>query len=144
MSLPKDVDGMRSVRGTFERRMRGQGTVEMAVVVPVFFLLVMGIMDLGRAVFYANAISNAAREGARHAIIRTHDDASIRQQVKDFAAGVPLVDGDITISPSGSRTAKADVTVSITYEFVPITPLISNAIGGPFDLHASSTMRAEY
>ncbi|MDP9379295.1 MAG: pilus assembly protein [Chloroflexota bacterium] len=124
--------------------MRGQGTVEMAVVMPMFFLLMMGAFDFGRAVWYANAISNAAREGARHAIIRTHDDASIRKQVKDFAVGVPLVDGDITISPSGSRTAKANVTVSIKYQFVPITPLISNAIGGPFDLDASSTMRAEY
>src|SRR2546428_1245080 len=50
------------------RRRAGQSMVEFAVLAPVFFLLLLGTIDLGRAVYTYNAISNAAREGARAAV----------------------------------------------------------------------------
>src|SRR2546423_7214061 len=49
----------------FIRFCSGQSMVEFAVLAPVFFLLLLGTIDLGRAVYTYNAISNAAREGAR-------------------------------------------------------------------------------
>src|SRR2546429_2805038 len=52
----------------FLRRRAGQSMVEFAVLAPVFFLLLLGTIDLGRAVYTYNAISNAAREGARAAV----------------------------------------------------------------------------
>src|SRR5207237_7822882 len=52
------------MRSLFRHR-RGQSMVEFAVLAPVFFLLLLGTIDLGRAVYIYNAISNAAREGAR-------------------------------------------------------------------------------
>lgn len=45
---------------------RGQDLVEFALVVPVLFLFVFGILDLGRVFHVLIAISNAAREGARY------------------------------------------------------------------------------
>ena len=50
-------------------RERGQGLVEFALVFPVFILLLLGIFDLGRAVYAYNTIGDAAREGARVAIV---------------------------------------------------------------------------
>ena len=50
------------------RRHRGQSMVEFAVLSPVFFLLLLGTIDLGRAVYIYNTISDAAREGTRAAI----------------------------------------------------------------------------
>src|SRR2546426_11181416 len=50
------------------RRHSGQSMVEFAVVSPVFFLLLLGTIDLGRAVYIYNTISDAAREGTRAAI----------------------------------------------------------------------------
>jgi hypothetical protein len=44
---------------------RGQGLVEFALVLPVFLLLMFGLIDGGRYVFMNNALSQAAREGAR-------------------------------------------------------------------------------
>jgi len=50
------------------RRHSGQSMVEFAVLAPVFFMLLLGTIDLGRAVYIYNSISDAAREGARAAI----------------------------------------------------------------------------
>ena len=60
------------------RRMRleetGQALVEFALVLPIFLILVVGIFDLGRAVFQVNVLAYAAREGTRYAIV--HGDSS--------------------------------------------------------------------
>jgi Flp pilus assembly protein TadG len=46
--------------------------VEFAVVAPVLFFLIFGIIDFGRAIFYANEVTNGARDGARMAILQTN------------------------------------------------------------------------
>jgi Flp pilus assembly protein TadG len=46
-------------------RRGGQATVELALILPVFLLLVMGVLDLGRVFYTYEAIANAAREVAR-------------------------------------------------------------------------------
>jgi Flp pilus assembly protein TadG len=43
----------------------GQGLTEFALVFPIIVLLIMGVFDMGRAVYAYNALTNAAREGAR-------------------------------------------------------------------------------
>ena len=43
----------------------GQGLVEIALVLPVFLLILFGILDVGRAVYTNSTLSQAAREGAR-------------------------------------------------------------------------------
>jgi hypothetical protein len=50
-------------------RVRGQGLVEFALVFPVFIVLVFALFDVGRAVFAYNELTNAAREGARLAMV---------------------------------------------------------------------------
>ncbi len=124
---------------------RGQAIVEFAIVFPVFILLVMMIVDFGRVVWYDNAISNGAREGARYAIINhpSRDDPAIRQYVREKAVGVPLVDADITITPAVTRIARDPVKVSISYQFTPITPMVGDLIGGSVTLDASSQMIVE-
>jgi Flp pilus assembly protein TadG len=49
------------------RSRRGQALVEFGLVGPMFFLLLLGILDLGRAGFFFVVGSNLAREGARYA-----------------------------------------------------------------------------
>jgi Flp pilus assembly protein TadG len=49
------------------RNQRGQGLVEMGLVVTVFVLLSMGIIEFGRAFMVANMVTHAARDGARAA-----------------------------------------------------------------------------
>ncbi len=125
---------------------RGQSIVEFAIVFPLFLLLVMMIVDFGRAIWYYNAISNGAREGARYAIINSPDrtDAVIKQFVREKAVGVPLVDADITITPAVTRTPMDPVEVSVSFQFTPITPLVGDLIGGGVTLESSSSMTVEY
>ena len=47
------------------RSKRGQATVEFALVLPIFVMFVFGVIDLGRAVYFYNGVSQAAREIAR-------------------------------------------------------------------------------
>jgi len=47
------------------RRTRGQALVEFALVVPMFLLLIFGIIDVGRYVYANNSLNQAAREAAR-------------------------------------------------------------------------------
>ncbi len=51
------------------RRSRGQSLVEFALVLPVFFLLLFGLIDMGRYVYMNSTLSQAVREGARVAAV---------------------------------------------------------------------------
>lgn len=51
---------------------RGQSLVEMAMVLPVLTLLTFGLVDFGRAYYFQVSITNAAREGARVAILNIY------------------------------------------------------------------------
>ena len=43
--------------------------MEFAMVIPIFLVLLIGMVDVGRAIWANNALANAAREGARHAVV---------------------------------------------------------------------------
>jgi hypothetical protein len=51
------------------RGRRGQGLAEFALVVPIFLLLAFALVDLARGIYIYAVISDAAREGARYAIV---------------------------------------------------------------------------
>jgi hypothetical protein len=51
------------------RRTRGQALVEFSLVAPMFFILLFGIIEAGRFIFYYETLSHATREGARYAIV---------------------------------------------------------------------------
>jgi TadE-like protein len=55
--------------GSSSRRQRGQGLVEFAVVLPVFLMMLFGIVDFGRVVWATNSLTNAATEATRFAIV---------------------------------------------------------------------------
>ena len=58
------------------RRARGQAIVEFALVAPIFFFLLFSIIEFGRAVYYVQMLNNAAREGARYAIVNGADSSN--------------------------------------------------------------------
>ena len=51
------------------RHERGQSLAEFALIAPLFFMLLFGIIEGGRFIFYYETLSNATREGARYAIV---------------------------------------------------------------------------
>ena len=59
-------------------RSRGQALPEFAIVAPLFFLLLFGIIEVGRFIFYYEILNNATREGARYAIVNGANSLSRR------------------------------------------------------------------
>ena len=60
------------MKGSLQGHRSGQSLVEMALVLPVLALLTFGLLDFGRAYYYQVSITNAAREGARTAILNVY------------------------------------------------------------------------
>jgi hypothetical protein len=59
-----------TARATQRRdRTVGQSLVEFALVLPIFLAILIGMVDVGRAIWANNAVANAAREAARYAIV---------------------------------------------------------------------------
>ncbi len=56
---------------------RGQGLVELALVLPIFLTMLFGIVDLGRVVWANDSLANAAREAARFAIVHGGSDLTL-------------------------------------------------------------------
>jgi Flp pilus assembly protein TadG len=127
-------------RGTASER--GSELVEMAIVLPIFVLLIMGIMDFGFLFQRYEIVLNAAREGARLAVV---DDglveADIQLRVQNYLtnAGLPGTAttnaGDTTIDVSGSTVNTKTVTVLYSSDFL--------FLPGSVNLQAVSTMRVQ-
>jgi Flp pilus assembly protein TadG len=85
---------------------RGQTLVEFALIVPIFVLLLVGLADLGRAVYAFNTISNASREGVRVGIV-DQDCASIKNEAvrQSVSLGVTSADVDVYLwDPTAAKT----------------------------------------
>jgi Flp pilus assembly protein TadG len=125
-------------KGTARRLERGQSVVELALILPVFLLFVLGVLDLGRAVYTQTVLSNAVREGCRLAVIDTVTTQTVILKVVQTAVGVALSPANVTVS--GARTAGTTVTVSASFVYVPVTPMIGQIVGAAITLRASSAM----
>lgn len=135
----------------FKNRERGQGLVEFALVLPIFLILVLGIVDFGWALKSYITITNAAREGARYGVT-CHTNAQIQAQVVDYSSGLnpALTASNVTFPTanpcaSGTGTPGAEVKVKVTYDYNFITPLGSfvTALGGGLTLSSTTSMRLE-
>ncbi len=113
----------------------------MALVLPVFILLTIGVFDLGRAVWQGSTLAEAARNGARYAITAPTDCTGIKNTVINSATGVALTTSSVTISEASGIATGDDVTVTVTSTFTPITPLIAEVIGRTsFTMTRAATM----
>lgn len=146
----------------------GQSMIEFGLVAIVFILLVLGVFDLGRVVFYYSNLSNAAREGARYGAVHPDDMTGITDTICKYSTGIDLgcpdpsatVCGDaldpavtcpdpltstLTIATQPHAVIDDDyMHIHLTYAFRPVTPLIAAFLsGGKIDLNIESTMRIE-
>lgn len=119
---------------------RGQDLVEYAITLPIFMILVFGIIDIGRAAYYFSALQNGSREAARYAIVNPGDDVGIEAHVRGRVIGLDQSDF-IVVSPVWTTET---VTVTLQFSFVPVTPIISSVLpGGVVSMESSSTMLRE-
>lgn len=187
--------------------------VEFALISPILFLLLLGLTDVARGIFYYNVISNATREGAREAVLSYNQCQNtalcasppasgntslvgVEPAMRRAGAGLLTYQFNDTATPQSTappctpqpnqgcvwifmvnggapgiigpcnppnpppapgtdswgncdfNRSKAlgqhDVVVEIAYNFVPLTPLVSNVMGKNIIVWAKSEMRTEY
>lgn len=119
---------------------RGQELVEYALILPIMLLILMSILDLGRAVYYYSAIHNSAREGARYGIINPEDPAGIEAVVRNKAVVLNPTDLTVVIILPDEDT----VQVTVTYQFTAITPIAGILLGeNVITLGSRAAMRIE-
>jgi len=127
-----------------------QALVEFALVLPIFLLVITGLIDVARAVWEENTLAYAAREGSRYAIVhgsagnpkvgpihpaQTNPSAfntgNIVNVVRQNALGVPNV--TVTIDyPNGDNQRNHSVTVDARSPFVPLPS--QYLLGGAFQI----------
>lgn len=112
-----------NTRASFSLSETGQSLVEFALVAPFLILVTLGILDLGRLVFFNTMLSAAAQEGARVGTVSTNF-SQIEGAVEDRLSGVNSEDVQIAVE----RTEEY-AEVEIVYTFQPITPLVGLIIG---------------
>ena len=108
------------------RTERGAAMVEFAILLPLFLLVIAGIVDFGRAFFTQIALSNAAREGARAAIVSTVTTTEIETRAASSAPGVAGL--TITVLQSCPGT-NAEVEASAAFQWIVLEPAL-NLVGG--------------
>jgi Flp pilus assembly protein TadG len=136
----------------FVRNRRGQAIVEMALILPIFLLLVVGMLEFGLVMHDYITVAEAARAGARTAAVRK-DNAVITTAVQTAAPGIPSADLQITITPVAlaSRTPGSSVTVQVVYPVPVGVPSITNPWSGEeyailpatFNVTGTAVMRVE-
>ena len=109
----------------------GASMVEFAIVAGlVFFPMVFGIVEFGRAVWARNMVTAAAREGVRFAIVR----GSTSGAVADSSAIATFVKGRTGLSPlivrpvweNNTKDPGTWVEVRVTYNYVPVVPILGS------------------
>jgi Flp pilus assembly protein TadG len=85
---------------------------EVALVAPLFFLMVFGIIDLARVIWANDVAANAAREGARYASVHAgYGDLTVvasKDEIKDHAKEYVIAGGlniTVTVCFSGVHIA---------------------------------------
>ena len=88
-------------RGLSGRRRRGAAVVEFAIVVPIFVLLVFGMIEFGRMVMVHQLLVGAAREGARQAIVNGATAVDVEQTVRNYltATSIDGQEASVTVTP---------------------------------------------
>ena len=122
--------------------------MEFALVFPLFMLIIFGLFDAGRLIFTYNTVSNAARDGARVAIVNQSTSGSDTCDTTSQTAwptgcviasgiGIDLAPTDIDVqyrNPTDTGVCSVPTlgciaVVEVTGTFRPLTPVIGQLIG---------------
>jgi Flp pilus assembly protein TadG len=147
----------RRLRGTARRLggERGTALLEAALTLPLLLLLAVSIFEFGRAFQTWEVLTNAAREGARVAVLPDSTTAGTEARARAYLDAGALVGSSATVTvtattiPIGVGTASAkQVRVDYPFQFMvlqPVASLIVNgtALGTPITMSASAEMRNE-
>jgi Flp pilus assembly protein TadG len=118
-------------------RSRGQSLVEFALVFPIVLLVMLGILDFGRAIFAFNSVSNAARTAIRVAIVDQNPAVVEAAALSETVAVSPVV-----VDQEACTAIGCVYQVTVRHQYAPATPVIGSIVG-PIEVSSSSRMPVE-
>lgn len=119
---------------------KGSTLVEFAIGVTVFATAMFGVLEFGRALWVHNALTDAARRGARYAVLHSANDVDQVKKVVVFGdpsgTGNPmlpgLTTGQVNVDYNSFGLNDGTVTVSIDgYQFQFVIPIVGTTITMP-------------
>ena len=139
-------------------RERAQSLLEFALVVPFFLIMLFAVFEFGRAMVEYTSLSNAAREGARTAIVPSKTVDEVTTAVRKATVTIGTLPA-VTLTASRNGTALADpmtrtsgdtVQVQVTHTFTPIfwiahgyIPDIIGGLGTSISMGSTAKMTVE-
>ena len=137
---------------------RGQALLETAITLPLLLLVSISIFEFGRAYMTWQVLINAAREGARVAILPNATPSDVQSrvttylqtgQLANYNSATVSVNQNATMSIGATTAAASVVTVQYPFSFVVLNPVAKLVVSGstlggaPLTLAASAEMRNE-
>jgi Flp pilus assembly protein TadG len=153
---------MRRVRP--HRREGGASIVELALIAPILVMLVMGVLDLGRAYRMQIRLENAAREGAAYAQLHPNrvdcpDGDDIKAHVLAEDSGIAAMPGRISVWAGGSLDTMTKLgaatcgdaegaagrrwRVDVAADFEVLTPMVSRIVGDTIEITGSAEIEVQ-
>lgn len=139
------------------RSENGAELVEFALVFPILLVVMLGIIDFGFLFQRYEVLTNAAREGARVAVLPTAVDGAVDARVREYLAigGLRTADdvlvnvtpATVSLGAAGTATA-SQVVVTYPYSFMVLQPVAQLVVkdstaGEAFEMVATTVMRNE-
>jgi Flp pilus assembly protein TadG len=129
---------------------RGAVLLEMAITLPLLLLVSVAIFEFGRAYQTWQVLTNAAREGARMAVLPGSDSDLIEDRVKDYLEAGQLTNyasadvniDESTIDAGGTEVSTSVVTVDYPFQFIFLNPVARLVVRGSSLGFAALTIRA--
>ena len=139
---------------------RAQALVETALILPLLLMLIVGLFDVGRAIWLSNTLATAVREGSRYGIVHgalsgsptgpgsasytpPNIDTVITTQVRNYSGGVPSNLVVLSTWPDGNANRGSRIVVSASFLFTPILSQVFLGGGLNVTLQSSSTLVIE-
>lgn len=109
----------------------GAAAVEFAIIAPMFFALLLSVIDVGRYMWTLNTIQYATDEAVRAGAIQELSNAEIKNRVAEAVAPISSTEVAVTVASSSDALT---VTANSTYRFFfPISAFVS---GAPIDIRS--------
>ena len=121
---------------------KGQALVEFALVLPILLIVLCGIIDFGWLYYNQITLNNAAREGARYAVVHYDPEVDWKAQAQSrMLSGMVGVQSATAIV---SDPVEQQITAEVTADAKLLTGFTSTVLGKrSLALHAQCTMRLE-
>ena len=161
MTLKRDRETQASAKTNGRQRgrgERGQALLETAITLPIVLLVSISIFEFGRAYQVQQVLTNAAREGARLAVLQGTTPGDVQNrvqqylqagQIANYSAATVGVNQNSTVVVGAGVAGASVVTVNLPFSFMVLNPVArlvvrTSTVGSaPINLVATAVMRNE-